>query len=242
MLTISCPQCRKTFKGKNDLAGRMVICPDCKAEFEVLLPADLLSGIPVNPPESESDPLDFLDSTQKTTSYPFPPKVEPEQTQATSKRDYSGQKIPFHRRYKRLLISGICLILIAFVYIILLSANPYAVEQNIVREYLKQNLDDSTWEEVQWFVPVELQNSSVWEPPKDIKTFIENYPTRRDEFRGRYWKVINRQGKAIRLKYRAKNKFGANVLCEEVFLIVEDEVIAVVDTNNFRPPSETVNN
>ena len=59
MVTITCPNCQKSLKGKDDLAGRVVVCPACKAEFTIPLPA-----IPVNQPESESDPLDFLNETE----------------------------------------------------------------------------------------------------------------------------------------------------------------------------------
>jgi hypothetical protein len=39
MLKISCPYCGKSLKGKDDLAGRIVICPACKTDFKIPSPA-----------------------------------------------------------------------------------------------------------------------------------------------------------------------------------------------------------
>jgi len=88
LLTISCPHCGKSLKGKDDLAGRIVICPACKTEFEIPLPA-----IPVNQPERESEPLDFLNSTQKTPFYLLPPKAEPEQPHQQVQLDHGHSNI-----------------------------------------------------------------------------------------------------------------------------------------------------
>jgi TM2 domain-containing membrane protein YozV len=59
MLTISCPHCRKTLSGKDELAGRAATCSACKTEFKIPL-------LGVKKPESESDPLYFLHSPQKS--------------------------------------------------------------------------------------------------------------------------------------------------------------------------------
>jgi hypothetical protein len=162
LLTISCPHCQKTLKGKDDLAGHVVICPACKTEFEVPLPADWLAGIPAKQPEDESTPLDFLNPPNNPPPLPLSP-------------DSPAQVL----KYKTMKLSSIGLfvascIVSAMVGIVLgiligrenpaLSTsnnfNSYKITQEansndpdlkLVRAYLHENLPSGKWEELRWW-------------------------------------------------------------------------------------------
>ena len=130
MLVFSCPHCQKALNGKDDLAGRVVICPACKAEFTVPLPA-----IPVKQPESESDPLGFLNTPHNST-------------------DPKQNKTPHIIRLGCLSSFFILLVASFFALVVLmgllsmLSTDP---DLAAVRVYLKDNLDSGEWEEIRWW-------------------------------------------------------------------------------------------
>jgi hypothetical protein len=154
MLKTSCPQCGKSLKGKDDLAGRMVVCPACKTEFEVSA-----SSFPVDRPESESTPFDFLTS-------PKPPPLSPD----------SPTQAPKHKTMKSrpggLIVASCVVSAVAGMVLGILigrenpafstsnnstsykttqEANSNDSDLELVRAYLHENLPSGKWEELRWW-------------------------------------------------------------------------------------------
>jgi hypothetical protein len=149
LLTIFCPQCRKSFKGKDDLAGRAVICPACKAEFTVPLPS-----IPVKPQENVSDPLGFLNAPHNSPGL-------------------KQNQVPNKVRGCLILFLWIMAALFALSFALMamrLLFSPLSTDPDLaaVRVYLHDNLDSGEWEEICWWpkrpVPAKFPGTATDSP------------------------------------------------------------------------------
>lgn len=108
-----------------------------------------------------------------------------------------------------------------------------ADEKTSVDTYLKENLNDADYEVVAWFNAVPLKGAQVFSPPPDTEGRIPRMSTS-------FWKEVDTIGRAIRLKYRARNALGAKILHDEVFMIDGNgDVIRPVSTFDFRQKGET---
>lgn len=200
MLSISCPRCRKTLKGKDGLAGRMVTCPACKASFEVPLPDDWLAGTSAKQPDSEPDPLEFINS-----SLPKPLSIrEPSQNPNTIFKSFKKFLA------KNFELSGIgCFLFVLtflglfFGFAVICSLLPSLrtdPDLELVRAYLRENLPSGRWEELR-----------RW-PKRESR--IKQYG-----FHGlRTWPG----GKVCRLKFRV---LGEVPVSQDIIFIITDEYI-----------------
>jgi hypothetical protein len=113
------------------------------------------------------------------------------------------------------------------------GACSMADEKSSVESYLKENLNDPDYEVVGWYDACDLKGAKIFSPPPGAQGKVPRMGNS-------HWKDLATTGKALRMKYRAKNENGAKILHDEVFLIGLDGMVArTVDNFDFRLAGES---
>lgn len=103
-------------------------------------------------------------------------------------------------------------------------------EQKAVRAHLEENLASGAFEELKWFPGKSSKGGLLWDADDGGKLSRMHH----DLFR---MAAVN--GTAVRLKYRTKNKLGAEVWNDKTFFIVGGRVVGRCDTIDFRFAGES---
>jgi hypothetical protein len=238
LIRLRCSGCGNPIRAKPELAGKQVACPNCNTSITIP---------PQSPPIFTSTDEKIIDPLAEMFNTIQPFEMGSQDANADPLlflNTHNKPALPQKKSHKHKLgywiksgVIGVVILVIIVIFFDVIAGQSIILpksNKNIIRNWLNKNLNDSKWEEVEWFDPIPLKDCYFWEPSDKALLDIAGL------YKSTYWTHINSQGYAIRLKFRTKNYFGANALCEKVFVVVKGEVIADVEYIAFRPISETV--